>query len=68
MRDNVHWHCTTDYCIKLIFFDETKVKIAFISHQNDFCLIPLGNVLLGGQLQIDFSERPLNEIWEYALN
>ena len=42
MHDNGHWHCSIDYCVKLILVDETLCENCFISHWNDFCFIPLG--------------------------
>ena len=76
MHEYVHRHCSIDYFVKLILVDENLCKIAFISHWNDFCLIPLGKCTSWGQLQIDakyskfwhFWEPPLYEIWEYAFN
>ena len=42
------------------------VKIAHISRWNDFCLIPLGNVFLGGEVQIDAKNWNF-DIFESAL-
>ena len=51
-------------------------KIALISQWNNFCLIPLRNVFLGEELQIDaknsnfkFLKSAFNmKVWEYAFN
>ena len=32
MHDYVHWHCTIDYCVKLIFVNETFCKKLLLFH------------------------------------
>ena len=42
MHDFVHWHCSTDYWVQLLLDNENLRENCFNLHQNDFCLIPLG--------------------------
>ena len=43
--------------IKGIVSESINMNIAFELHWNDFCLLTLGNVLLGGKLQIDVRKK-----------
>ena len=47
---DLYWHCSLDYCVKLVFVNETSCKNCFY-----FTLISAEflwrNVLLGGELQ-----------------
>ena len=54
MHNYVHWHCSIDYCVKLILIDENLCENYLYFTQKWFLFNYFGgNVLLGGELQID---------------
>ena len=46
--DNVHWHCSIDYCVKLTLVDDNYVISASYVW---------GNEILGGELPIDGKKK-----------
>ena len=54
MHDYVVFHCSIGYCVELILVDETLSKKLLSFHKEMISAkLHLGNVLLGGELQID---------------
>ena len=51
--DYVCFIASINFCIELVSSTRFSVKIALISYWHDFSLIPLGNVLLRGELRKD---------------
>ena len=77
INDHVHWHCSTDYCVKLILVNENLCKNWFYFALKWFLsLTPLGKCASWGTATNrckkfkfwNFWECPLHEIWEYAFN
>ena len=51
---DVHWHCSTHYCVKWSLIDKTLCKNLLSFHKEMISAKFLrGNVLLRGELQID---------------
>ena len=67
MHDYVHWHRFVVYCVKRSLVDKNLCENCSISHWNDFCLIPLGNVLLWEELQIEANNSKFEISWECLL-
>ena len=68
MHDSyVHWHCSIDCCVKLSLVDETLCKkwLSFYKETISAKFL-LGNVFLGGKLQIDAKNSNF-KIFESAL-
>ena len=77
MHDYVHWHCSTDYCVKVILVDENlcedccnfTLKWFLLNSFGEMCFLKKSYKKMQ-KIQIfkfwNFWERPLYEIWEYV--
>ena len=74
MHDCVDWHCSTDYCVKLILVDENLCENCFYFSLKWFLLNSFGEMCfleesykLMQKIQIlKLWQCPLYKIWEYA--
>ena len=65
VHEYVHWHCSIDYCVKLIVVDKTFTWKVLLFHSEIICAYFLWeHVLLWGELQIDAKKNVFVKCWQ----